>query len=107
MFPEGIVTEQSHLARVRTMEETDKTRSCEVFLRNLGIAPCRVIQRGDMVRLQVSTEHVARMVEPAIRDRIVQELKTLGFTYIALDLDDASTLPTPAAATPLAGKPQS
>jgi pyridinium-3,5-biscarboxylic acid mononucleotide sulfurtransferase len=88
------------------MEEPEKTQSCQRLLKDLGFNSCRVIHRGDMVRLQVPPEIIGRFAEPGVRERMVRGLKTLGFKYIGLDLVGALTLPAPAATARSSDEPQ-
>jgi pyridinium-3,5-biscarboxylic acid mononucleotide sulfurtransferase len=60
----------------------------ERFLRERGFQPLRVrYHKGDMARIETSAEQLARFAEPALRREIVERLKSLGFKYVALDLE--------------------
>jgi pyridinium-3,5-biscarboxylic acid mononucleotide sulfurtransferase len=60
----------------------------ERFLRERGFQPLRVrYHKGDMARIEVSLEALARLTDPALRREIVAHLKSVGFKYVALDLE--------------------
>ncbi|MBX3412627.1 MAG: ATP-dependent sacrificial sulfur transferase LarE [Pirellulales bacterium] len=62
--------------------------AAEQFLRSLGLVELRVrYHRGDHARLEVPLGALAQLCEPATRERVVTELKALGFKYISLDLE--------------------
>ena len=60
----------------------------EVLLRNQGLPTVRVrYHKGDMARLEVPVDQLARLVEPSLRDKLVEEFKELGFRCVTLDLE--------------------
>jgi uncharacterized protein len=64
----------------------------EAWLRARGLRTVRVrYHRGDLARLEVPPEALARLCEPPLRDQLVAYLKSLGFKYIALDLEGFRT----------------
>ena len=59
----------------------------ERFLRAQGFQPLRVrYHRGDVARIEVAPEALARLVEPELRREVLAELEAAGFKYVALDL---------------------
>jgi uncharacterized protein len=59
----------------------------ERFLRSRGFQPLRVrYHKGDLARIEVSPQAIARLAEPGLRQEVVEELKNAGFKYISLDL---------------------
>jgi uncharacterized protein len=40
-----------------------------------------------MARIEVPASEIERMVQPEVREQIVERLKELGFTYVSLDLE--------------------
>lgn len=71
-----------------TPERVRMIDRAETYLRSLGLRELRVrYHKGDVARLEVGIEHVARLAEPAIREGLVAELKSLGFRYVTLDLE--------------------
>ena len=67
-----------------TIEALDQVGAAEAFLRQLGLRQLRVRHHGDVARIEVEPQDVARIVEE--RDRIVRRLKSLGYKYVTLDL---------------------
>jgi uncharacterized protein len=56
----------------------------EEMLRGLGFEVLRVRDHGEIVRIEVPAEEVAKAAE--LRARIVDELNALGWQYVTLDL---------------------
>ncbi len=63
--------------------------AAERAVRGLGFRQVRVRHHGDTARIEVPPEDVARLA--AERARVVEALKSVGFTYIALDLEGYRT----------------
>lgn len=61
----------------------------EAFLKSLGFTQCRVRVHESLARIEIATEQM----ETAFleREKIIAELKRLGFTYITLDLQGYRT----------------
>ncbi len=55
-------------------------------LRELGFRVFRVRHHDDLARLEIARDEMARALEPAVRDRLVTELKALGYLHVAIDL---------------------
>jgi pyridinium-3,5-biscarboxylic acid mononucleotide sulfurtransferase len=77
-FPEG---------RPISIEELEKVEKAEALLKRLGLAQCRVRLLGDAARLEVELDQLGRLVEPAVRTEVVEELKGIGFRFVTLDLE--------------------
>ena len=59
----------------------------ELYLRGMGLRTVRVrYHRGDLARLEVPQEAIAKLAEGSVRSGLVDELTRLGFKYITLDL---------------------
>jgi len=69
-----------------TAERLEQVEKAEALLRSLGFVEFRVRHHGDVARIEVRPEEMARVIDPAVRGRIVEGLKSLGFLYIGLDL---------------------
>ena len=58
----------------------------EQFLRARGFRICRVrYHEGDLARVEVPLEDVARLCELPLREELAAELKGLGFRYVTID----------------------
>jgi pyridinium-3,5-biscarboxylic acid mononucleotide sulfurtransferase len=81
----------------------------ERFLRQLGLKQLRVRHHGAIARIEVPLDSLPRLVEPATREAIAKHFKTIGYTYITLDLEGFrsgsmnANLPVPIAVRHLAG----
>lgn len=76
-FPYGVKITAEALARVEKAEDG---------LRDLGFANVRVRVHGDIARIELDADHIARAASPPLRDKIVAHLNACGFRYVALDL---------------------
>jgi uncharacterized protein len=71
-----------------TPERTRRVEEAEIFLRTLGLRDCRVrYHEGDLARIEVPADEVARIAAEPIRTELSRRLKELGFKFIALDLE--------------------
>lgn len=77
-FPEG---------RPISIEELEKVERAEAVLKGLGFAQCRVRLLGDAARVEVDVEQLGRLLTPAVRTEVVEELKGFGFRFVTLDLE--------------------
>jgi uncharacterized protein len=68
-----------------TPEALERVAAAERFLRELGYETCRVRDHFPVARIEVAADALARLLGD--RERITRELKTLGYTYTALDLE--------------------
>ncbi|MFN8058691.1 MAG: ATP-dependent sacrificial sulfur transferase LarE [Vicinamibacterales bacterium] len=69
-----------------TEEKLRRIEQSEAVLHALGFRQCRVRHHGDVARVELARDEMARAVEPDVSTRLVRELKALGFKYVALDL---------------------
>jgi pyridinium-3,5-biscarboxylic acid mononucleotide sulfurtransferase len=58
----------------------------EDILRDLGFRVCRVRHHDTLARLEIGREELPRALEPALRERIVRELRALGYQHVTIDL---------------------
>jgi uncharacterized protein len=71
-----------------TRERTARVEEAEKYLRGLGFRDCRVrLHEGELARVEVPAEGLARLAEPEARVALVRCLKGLGFRYVSLDLE--------------------
>lgn len=69
-----------------TRERLDQIGGLEAALKSLGFRQVRVRYHGELARIELSLEEIARATEPASRDAIVAAGKKHGFRYVTLDL---------------------
>lgn len=77
-FPYGTAITPERLARIEAAEAAVRAEGFHTF---------RVRDHEPIARLEVAPGELERLLDPAIRGRISQALKTLGFLYVALELD--------------------
>jgi uncharacterized protein len=71
-----------------TPERLAMIDAAERFLRERGFRPLRVrYHKGDVARIEVALDALPRLAEPKLRGEVVAHLKSLGFKYVALDLE--------------------
>ena len=63
----------------------------ENALRDLGFAQVRVRAHGEIARIELLPQDVARAAEPEVRSRIVSDLQKAGFRHVTLDLQGYRT----------------
>lgn len=70
-----------------TPENLAMVERAEDVLRGLGFRVFRVRHHGDIARVEIAREEMARVVSGDLASRIAAELKALGFKFVALDLE--------------------
>lgn len=76
-FPYGETITKEKLAMVEQGEE---------LLLELGFSQFRVRIHGAMARIEVLPEDFPRLIQEEIRNRITEQFREYGFTYVAMDL---------------------
>lgn len=59
----------------------------EATLRNLGFRQFRVRAHGDLARVEIALDEIARAIQGDVAQEIATGLKNAGFLYVALDLE--------------------
>jgi pyridinium-3,5-biscarboxylic acid mononucleotide sulfurtransferase len=70
-----------------TKERLERIDQAEQFLHSLGFEQVRARDHGKIVRIEVALKDIERLAAGDLRSRIVERLKDLGYTFVALDLD--------------------
>ncbi len=70
-----------------TIEALTRVESAEKFLKSLGFQEFRVRHHGDTARIEMKEEDINKMVTTEIRRSIAEKLRSLGYTFITLDLE--------------------
>lgn len=81
-FPYGRAIEEKELKKV---EEAEK------FIKELGITQVRVRHHGPLARIEVPPSEFLTILHENYRDKITAHLKSIGFTWIAMDLSGYRT----------------
>ena len=69
-----------------TAEKLGQVEQAEAVLRSLGFVEFRVRHHGTIARIEVPPSDFERIISESVRQKIVEQLKPLGFQYISLDL---------------------
>lgn len=70
-----------------TREALAAIEAGEDALRELGFEQARVRHHGDIVRIEIAREDIARAFNPEMAARLVPIFKKLGFKYVTLDCE--------------------
>ena len=70
-----------------TPELLQKVERGEAALRELGFRQFRVRAHGELARIELAPDELARGLEPEMAAQISARLKEAGFAFVALDLD--------------------
>jgi uncharacterized protein len=69
-----------------TLDGLRKVERGEQTLHALGFRVARVRYHGEVARLEVEADEIARLLEPQMRASVDAELKKLGFRFVTVDL---------------------
>jgi len=69
-----------------TLEGLRRVEQGERLLHAMGFRVARVRYHGEIARLEVEADEIARLLEPATRATVDRELKELGFRFVTVDL---------------------
>jgi uncharacterized protein len=69
-----------------TLEKLTTVEEAEQFLRNQGIRVFRVRHHDKIARIEVLPDDMLRLAQEPLRSKLVAHFKTLGYTYVTLDL---------------------
>jgi uncharacterized protein len=70
-----------------TRERLFQIAGAESELRRLGFRQFRVRYHQEVARLELAAEEYERFLDRAVRERVNEALKALGFKFVALDLE--------------------
>ena len=71
-----------------TPERTLRVELAEEYLKSLGLRDGRVrYHEGDLARVEVPIEDIARLLDSAVRQTLSQKLHDIGFKFVSIDLD--------------------
>jgi uncharacterized protein len=69
-----------------TDEKLRMIERAEEVLHDLGFRVCRVRHHDTLARLEIGRDELARALEPGLRERIVEELRVIGYQHVTIDL---------------------
>jgi pyridinium-3,5-biscarboxylic acid mononucleotide sulfurtransferase len=69
-----------------TTEKLRMIERAEAALRDLGFRVCRVRHHDTLARLELGADELHRALEPDVRERIVRELRAIGYQHVTIDL---------------------
>ena len=64
-----------------------QVEKAEEYLRELGLREVRVRNHGELARIEVNEKNINTLLEPENRRKITEALKSMGFCFVALDLE--------------------
>ncbi len=70
-----------------TPELLRRVEAGEAFLRELGFRQFRVRAHGDLARIEIAPEELPRALDAQMAQEFASRFKSLGFSYITLDLE--------------------
>jgi uncharacterized protein len=70
-----------------TKETLKRIEKAEDFLKSIGLRVIRVRDHGDIARIEAGEEEIAFLLHPEKRKNISETLRSIGYTFISLDLD--------------------
>jgi uncharacterized protein len=74
-----------------TREKLGMIEEAEEYLKGKGFDQVRVRVHGSSARIEVAPSEVARLASPGTRIAITKKLKSLGFSYVSVDLEGYRT----------------
>ena len=77
-FPSG---EEINIEKLSQVEQAERA------LRARGFREIRVRHHGNIARIEVGPDEISRLLDETLRGEVLAELKELGFTYVAVDLE--------------------
>jgi len=77
-IPYDVVISREALALVEKAEKA---------LAEAGFFECRVRYHGDLAKIEVPPDEFERLAAPDVREKIVHQIRQIGFLYVALDLE--------------------
>ncbi|MEA2021882.1 MAG: TIGR00268 family protein, partial [Candidatus Caldatribacteriota bacterium] len=77
--------EKITIGKLKMIEEAEE------FIRDLGVRQVRVRYHQKIARIEVKEKDIGLICRVKIREKIINYLKKIGFTYVALDLQGYRT----------------
>ena len=75
-----------------TVEKLRRVEEAETFIRDLGFSQVRVrYLKNDQGKIEVLKAELDRLLDPAVRVKVIEKLKDLGFSSVTVDLEGYRT----------------
>ena len=74
-----------------TTDKLKMVEKAENLLAELGLVQYRVRVHGNIARIEVPAEDIAKLVDDSVRSKIVSKFKEFGFSYVTLDMQGYRT----------------
>jgi uncharacterized protein len=71
-----------------TSEGLRQVEAAEKFLKSLGFAEVRVRHHKDIAKIELKEDDIQKMLGPEIRRTVKEYLRSLGFAFVSLDLEE-------------------
>ena len=69
-----------------SVEALTRIARAEAYLKGLGLREFRVRHHDSIARIEAEPVEMTRLLEPGVRERLVDEMRALGYLYVTLDL---------------------
>ncbi|MDO8586076.1 MAG: ATP-dependent sacrificial sulfur transferase LarE [Armatimonadota bacterium] len=70
-----------------TSDALTRLDKAESALRGLGFRQLRVRHHDDIARIEVEGRDIPRLADPEVREKVVKDLRALGYLYVTVDLE--------------------
>lgn len=70
-----------------TLETLEMIRSGEKIIRGLGFPVVRLRHHGELARIEVPAGDIPRLLKPAVARKVAAKLKSVGYLWVAVDLE--------------------
>jgi uncharacterized protein len=85
--PMACLASRIPFGQVITEEKLRMIGEAEEFLADLGFLQYRVRCHESLARIELEIGDVQRLMDPAIREKVLCRFKEIGFTFVAMDLE--------------------
>jgi uncharacterized protein len=69
-----------------TSKALENVHKAESYIKQFGIKELRVRHHGDVARIEIHPREFSLLLDEGTRQNIVEQLKTIGYQYVTLDL---------------------
>lgn len=70
-----------------TRDNLSQVERAEAILRAAGFRELRVRHHGDVARIEVALDELPRLLQPEVRERVLEDIRALGYRFVAVDLE--------------------